>query len=191
MNPNLGTIAGLLISLPFVALADWFGWINKQRHPELAKACHGIGMLSLVAYAISCLGGPVDFIAQFVGNPGNFFWTVPAGMAAWGLGWFLLNARYAAQTIGQPHRATMIVRALLKIAVGTALWAYVGTLGRSGGWSDVAALLLHIAAVWCLSTGLTKLGLMLWGRRHGQAEQLVAGDIERQQFSWDDDRSIR
>jgi hypothetical protein len=65
---------------------------------------------------------------------------------------------------------------------GWAACAYAGVLNQSG----VIALPLHIVGVWCLATGATQLGLMWWGKKHGQAEQMVQGDITRNQFDWDD-----
>jgi fermentation-respiration switch protein FrsA (DUF1100 family) len=185
----MGEVVGCLIALPFVAFADWFGWINKQRYPELAKACHGAGMVALVADAIAHLGGLVGFTARFVAEPDNFLWVIPAGMTAWGLGWFVLNARYAALAVAH-DRPTMIVRAALKIALGVLAWAYAGALGSMPGDQFMGGL-LQIAAVWLLATGVTKLGLMLWGRKRGQAQQMVGDDIDRQKFSWDDEKSIR
>jgi hypothetical protein len=185
----MGEVVGCLIALPFVAFADWFGWISKQRYPELAKACHGVGIIALVADAIVHLGGFVTFIARFVAAPDDFLWVIPAGMTAWGLGWFVLNARYAALAVAH-DRPTMIVRATLKIALGALAWAYASALGSVPGDQLIAGL-LQIAAVWLLATGATKLGLMVWGRKRGQAEQMVAGDIEEHEFSWDDENSIR
>jgi hypothetical protein len=184
---GLGTVVAMLIALPFVALADWFGWINKQRYPELAKACHGVGMVALVAVAIGYLGGLVDFVARFVAHPGDFFWVIPAGITVWGLGWFLHYARHAALVVARPYRAVLTTRALLKLGIGSAAWAYTGVLAEFG----VIALLLQIFSVWCLSTGATQLGLMWWGKKHGQAEQMVQGDITRNQFDWDDDGTLR
>jgi hypothetical protein len=189
MNGGLGTVVALLIALPFVALGDWFKFI-KQLPPgqqELAKACHGVGMLALLAYAISLAGGLVEFIAGFVLHPDNFYWIAAVVIAAWGLGWFLLNARYAALSIGQP-RATMTIRALLKIAVGWAAWVFASSVDHSIGAGGLLGLLLHIVAVWCVATGGTKLGLMLWGKRRGQAEPMVEEDITSNQFDWDDER---
>jgi hypothetical protein len=186
MNSSLGYVAALLISLPFVALCDWFKFI-KQLPPgqqELAKACHGIGMLALLAYAIALSGGLIEFVAGLVLHAPNFYWLAPAVIAVWGLSWFLLYARYAALSIGQPSRATMIVRAVIKTALGWAVWIFAAGAGLSG-----ADLALRFVAVWCIATGGTKLALMMWGKRRDQAEPMVAGDIARQEFDWDDGRT--
>jgi hypothetical protein len=107
-------------------------------------------------------------------------------MAAWGLGWFLLNARFAAQAVGQPQRTTMIVRALLKIAGGWAAWVYAASADTSGsaGWS-LLMLALHVFAVWCVATGGTKALLMIWGGARSEAYPMVSGDIAANEFDWD------
>jgi hypothetical protein len=183
VNGGLGEVVGLLIALPFVALADWFKWI-KQLPPgqqELAKACHGIGMLALLAFWFRLAGGFGDFVAMLMLHPGNPLYWIPAGIAAWGLGWFLLNARFAAQAVVRPYRATMIVRGLIKIAGGCAIWAYARD--TEAGW---IALLLSVVAVWCMATGAAKVLLMIWGGgRGGDAYPLVADDIAVNEFDWD------
>ena len=183
MNSAPGYLFMLLISLPFAAVGDWFGWLKRQPpvQQELAKACHGIGMLALLVYAIELSGGFVDFIAALV-QEGNILWIIPAGVAVWCLGWFLLYGPYAAYAIAPPYRAAMMVRGIAKIASGWALWIIGADL------SDFAEFVLHLVAIWCLATGTTKLVLMLWGRRRDRAESMVAGNITRQQFDWDDGR---
>lgn len=177
---GLGTVVGLLIALPFTMLADWFGWINQQRYPELAKACHGAGMLALLGYAIWLAGGPIDFAAALAMHADNFCWIAPAVIAAWGLGWVLLNARFAAQSVSRPHRATMIVRALLKTAAGYGAW--ISTQGAEAWW---ITLLMSLVAVWCMATGAVKFLLMIWRGARGEAYPMVADDIAANEFDWD------
>jgi hypothetical protein len=181
---NLGEVIGLLIAAPFVAVADYFGWIKKQPpgQQELAKACHGAGMLALLWYCCSLAGGVAEYLAGLMLYPGELLQWIPVGMGAWGLAWLLLNARQAALSIAPSQRATMIMRALIKLALGWALWS----------WADAGDAwlpgLVFVVAVWCFATGGAKLLLMLWGRRSGQAEPLVTGDIAAKEFDWDEGR---
>lgn len=183
----------MLIAFPFVALADYFAWIKQQPagQQELAKACHGVGMLALLAFWFRLAGGFGDFVYGLAFRPGDPLRWIPVGMAAWGLGWFLLNARFAAQAVGRPHRATMIVRALVKIAIGWAAWAYAVSAGLPAPLHDVPALwgfvllALHVISAWCLATGITKLLLMIWGGGRGTAYPMVARDIAANEFDWD------
>jgi hypothetical protein len=194
MNGGLGEVIGLLVALPFAAFADWFKFI-KQLPPgqqELAKACHGVGMLALLAYWFRFAGGFGEFVDGLTLRPGELLHWIPLIMAVWGLGWFLLHARFAAQAVGRPHRAAMIVRGLLKIAAGWAIWAYAGSAdlpvraGGSAGWG-LLMLALHVVAVWCLATGGTKALLMIWGGPRGEAYPMVAGDIAANEFDWNDE----
>jgi len=194
MNGGLSEVVGLLIALPFVAFADWFKFI-KQMPPgqqELAKACHGIGMCALLAYWFQLAGGFGDFVYGLAVRPGDPLHWIPVVMATWGLGWFLLNARFAAQAVGRPHRTTMTIRALLKMAAGWAAWAYAGSadmpvhVGGSAGWS-LLMLALHVVAVWCLATGATKALPMIWGGPRGEAYPLVVVDIAANEFDWDNE----
>jgi hypothetical protein len=72
------------------------------------------------------------------------------------------------------------VRALIKIALGWAAWAYAARLDLSG-----AELALRAVAVWCAATGGVKFLLMVWGGGRGEAYPLVARDIEANEFHWD------
>ena len=141
MNGGLGEVIGLLIALPFVAAADYFKYI-KELPPggqqELAKACHGIGMLALLAYWFPARRRLCRFRDDAGAASRQSLYWIPVGIAASGLGWVLLNARFAAQSVVQPHRATMIVRGLIKSAVGYAIWAFA---------SDAEAPLDRAAAV--------------------------------------------
>ena len=181
----LGELIGLLIALPFVALADWFKFIKQlpSGQQELAKASHGAGMLALVVYWCALGGGLFHALAVGLRDPVSPLFWVPAVFTAWGFGWFFLNARFAALSIGPPHRATIIVRALLKIAFGWAIWVYVAPLDLSGG-----ELIGRAVALWCLATGGTKILLLLWGGSRDRAYPMVADDIEANEFSWDEDR---
>jgi len=198
-NASLGTLIGMLVALPFVAFADWFKFI-KQMPPgeqELAKACHGVGMLSLLALWFSMAGGLGSFLYGLVAHPDNLIAWIPVGIAAWGFGWFVINSPFAVQAVARPARATMTVRAMLKIGVGYAAWAYaqsgdlVAWHRDPSWWSGFVRLALYVIAVWCLATGLTKLVLMLWGGRRGKARPMVDADIAGKEFNWDDDGSIR
>lgn len=186
MNGGLGEAMGLLAALPFIALADWFSFIKQMPsgQQELAKACHGVGMLALLAYWFRLVGGFGDYVYGLVARPGELLHWVPVIMAAWGLGWFLLNARFAAQAVGQPQRATMTVRALLKIVAGWAAWSYADSAGGSAGW-HLLILVLHVVIVWCVATGATKALLMIWGGPRGEAYPMVARDIAANEFDWD------
>lgn len=178
---SLGELVGLLIALPFVALADWFKFI-KQLPPgqqELAKASHGVGMLALVVFWFGLASGSLHAVVRDLDNPVSW---IPAGFAVWGIGWFVLNARYGSLMIGPPQRGTIIVRALIKIALGWAVWAYTAHLDLSGG-----ELFLRAAALWCMATGGAKFVLLIWGSRRHEAYSLVARDIEVNQFRWDDE----
>src|SRR3954447_18617223 len=176
---SLGEVIGLLIFWPFMALADYFGWIKRQPpgHQELAKACHGAGMLALLWYCCSLAGGFAEYVAALVLHPNELLRWIPVALGAWGLGWLLLNARPAALSIAAPHRATMIKRALIKLALGWALWSWAAA---GDAWLPG---LVFILAVWCFATGGAKFLLMLWGRRQGLAEPLVAGDIAAKEFN--------
>ena len=179
-----GELVGLLIAIPFVLLGDWFKFI-KQLPPglqELAKASHGVGMVALALYWAVLAGGPASFIASGLQEPFNPVYSIPAVIGMWGLGWFFLNARIAALSIGPPHRATTVVRALIKIALGWAAWAYTADLDLSGG-----ELVVHAVALWCLATGAAKILLILWGGGRGDAYPMVAHDIEANEFRWDDE----
>jgi hypothetical protein len=182
----MGELIGALIALPFVFLSDWFGWIRQQSHPELTKACHGAGMMALLGYAIALSGGLVEFIAGFVLHPDNLLWIIALIVGAWGLGWFLLYARHAALSVGQPYRATMIVRALIKLGLGWGAWVYAAGFDRALGDTGFVGPTLRIVAVWCLATGAAKFLLMLWGKRQGRAQSMVTGDIAASEFDWND-----
>jgi hypothetical protein len=133
MSPGLGEAIGLLLAWPFMVLADWFAWIKRQPagQQELTKACHGIGMLALLGYWFSLTGGLGEFVHALRMDADNPLNWLPVVIASWGLGWFLLNARFAAQFVIGPQRATMIVRALIKIALGYAVWVYAGDAGSA------------------------------------------------------------
>lgn len=170
-------VIGLFLAVPVVAFLDWFKWIKRQPTggpQELAKACHGAGLVALLAVWFCGSGEFDDFTYGLVTQQSLLCW-LPIIVAAWGLGWLLLNARYAAQAIGRPQRATMTVRALIKIAIGGVLW-----LGAGPG-----NLLVQLPAAWCLATGGTKLLLMIWGGAREKAYPMVEQDIAAKEFDWD------
>jgi hypothetical protein len=178
MTGGIITLAVLVIAIPFAALADWFKFIKElpPGQQELAKASHGAGMLALVIY-----GGFFHFFAAGLRHElGKLVYWIPVAVAAWGLGWFLLNARFAALAIGPPHRGTIIARALIKIALGCAAWVYAAHLDLS--WAELA---LRTVAVWCVTTGGVKFLLMVCGGGRGEAYPMVARDIEANEFRWD------
>jgi hypothetical protein len=188
------TLVGLLVAMPFAAIADWFKFIRglPPGHQELTKACHGTGMLALLGSWFWLTGGIVDYVNAFVRDPGNpVMWIAPA-LVSWGLGWVLINARYAAQAIGRPHRVTLVWRSLLKLAVGGFAWSWTGAFDHPAPatdaslWPGFLSLALSVVAVWCLSTGAMKLLLMLWGGGRDEAYPLVAEDIAAHEFDWDD-----
>lgn len=169
MNDRLGELIGSLLAGPFVALADWFTFI-KQQPPglqELTKACHGVGMLALLAYGFELFGGFGNFLQGLLLRPSAPLQWIPVGMAIWGLAWVLLNARFAAQAVFRPQRGTMIGRALVKIAVA---YGALTCANATDGW---IRLLLCLFAVWCGSTGGTKLLLMVWGGRSDAQRRVV------------------
>jgi hypothetical protein len=179
-----------LIAFPFVALADWFKFIKRQPpgQQELTKACHGAGMLALLALWFSFAGGFSAYVTQLGRDAANPVIWIAAGIAAWGLGWLLLNAGFAARAIPPPHRATMIVRGLLKAALGAAAWIYAGKLpplARADLFVGLLGLGLYVLAAWCTSTGGTKVLLMLWRGSRREAYPLVARDIAANEFDWD------
>jgi hypothetical protein len=189
---GLGQAIGTLIALPFVLVADWLGWIKQQPpgQQELAKACHGVGMLALLVLWFSLVGGFDHFVFMLASQPGNPINWIPAAIAAWGLGWFLINAGFAAQSIGRPHRATMIVRSLVKIGVAYAVWSYANDNPGQymDGTRNFGIFILDAISLWCASTGITKLLLMLWGGPRGRAQPLVEKDIAAKEFNWDEGR---
>lgn len=173
----LGEFIGLLIAFPFVALAQWFQFFTRlpRGQQELAKASHGVGMLALLAYGFNLTGG---FL------PASPICWLAAGIGAWGLGWFCLNARFAALMIGPPDRGAIIARALMKIALGWAVWSYTSRLVDVSGFEVVS----RPVAVWCMATGGTKFLLLLWGGgRRLPARPLVDANIQDTEFDWDDD----
>lgn len=183
---------GFLLALPLLALVDWFTWINRQPRgqQELTKACHGVGMLALLAFWFWVTGGFPGFVRDLSVQPDNLTNWIPAMIAAWGLGWFLLNAGFAAQAVTRPHRWTMIVRGLMKLALGYAVWTYAHEADiasrphEASIWSGLFLLILHLVAVWCLATGAAKVLLMMWGGRRGRAHAMVTHDIATKEFDW-------
>ena len=151
-NTNLGEVIGLLLAWPFVALADYFGFIKRQPPglQELTKACHGAGMLALLAYGFELAGGFADFVQGLLAYPSAPLQWIPVGMAVWGLAWVALNARFAVQTVCGPARGTMIGRALVKLALAYGAWAFADDA------DGLIRLVLSFAAVWCAATGGTK-----------------------------------
>src|SRR5882757_6288016 len=131
---NLGTFIGLLIAAPFVAVADWFRFLNRlpPGRQELAKACHAAGILALLVYAFAITGGIGEFFTAWTLHREDPVYWIPGAIAAAALIWFLLYARFAARAVVQPQRGVMIVRALAKIALGWALWAYMERADLSG-----------------------------------------------------------
>jgi hypothetical protein len=184
---------GFLLALPLLALVDWFTWINRQPRgqQELTKACHGVGMLALLAFWFWVTGGLPDFVRKLSVQPDDLTNWIPAMIAAWGLGWFQLNAGFAAQAVIRPHRSTTIVRGLIKLALGYAVWTYAHEADiasrphEASIWSGLFLLILHLVAVWCLATGATKVLLMMWGGRRGRAHAMVTDDIAAKEFDWD------
>jgi hypothetical protein len=182
---NLGEVIGLFLAAPFVALADWFKFLKylPPGQQELTKACHGAGMLALVALWFSFESGVSGYIADLARNPGSLFLWIPAGIAAWGAGWLLLNSSFAARALG-PHRATMRLRGLLKSALGGTVWSYAGMLAQGQG-NTLITLVLYVFATWCLATGATRFVLTLGGGPRGDAHGLVERNIRSNEFDWD------
>ena len=87
-------------------------------------------------------------------------WSILGTVAGGALIWFLVYARVASRAVVGPQRGVMIVRALVKIALGWAVWAYMKRADLSG--FEIA---LRVVAVWCVATGAVQLLLMLWGGR--------------------------
>jgi hypothetical protein len=178
------SVVGMLIALPVIALVDWFAWLNMlpTGQQELAKACHGAGLLALLAFWFWSTGSFDSFLYDLVTHPEYPVRWIPVALVALGLGWLLLNAGFASQAIGRPQRGAMIVRAIVKLGLGYAAWSYT----VPAGWGrPILVLLLHLAAVWCAATGGAKLLLMLWGYRREQAYPMVAKDIAANEFDWD------
>jgi hypothetical protein len=179
----LGELIGCLIALPFVMLADWHKFLKRlpPGEQELTKACHGAGIVALVVYWAVLTGGFFHFLALGIHNLVNPMFGIPAVIAAFGVGWFILYARFGAISIGPPHRSAQTMRALLKVALGIAVWSYAGHLDLSG-----FELLVRAAAMWCMATGGTKFILMIWGRSSGDAYSMVEHDIDAHEFHWDE-----
>jgi hypothetical protein len=171
----LGEAIWQLIALPFVALSHWFQFFRRlpRGQQELAKASHGAGMLALLAYGINLSG---DFLLS---SPICWF---TAAIGAWGLGWFCLNASFAAQMIAPPDRGAIIGRALIKMVIGWALWSDTSDLVDLSGFEFI----VHPVAVWCMATGGTKFLLMLWGGGRRPAYPLIGRNIRETEFDWDD-----
>jgi hypothetical protein len=180
---SLGELVGLLIALPFVMLADWHKFLKRlpPGEQELTKACHGAGIVVLVVYWASLTGGVFHFLGLGLRNLVNPVFWMPAAIAAFGAGWFILYARFGAISIGPPHRSAQTMRALLKIALGFFVWAYTARLDLSG-----FELVVRAAAMWCMATGATKFILMIWGRSTGDAYSMVEHDIDVHEFHWDE-----
>jgi hypothetical protein len=180
---SLGELVGLLIALPFVMLADWHKFLKHlpPGEQELTKACHGAGIVVLVVYGAVLTGGIFHFLALGLRNLVNPVFCIPAGIASFGAGWFILYARFGAIAIGPPHRSAQTMRALLKIALGFVVWSYTARLDLSG-----FELLVRAAAMWCMATGATKFILMIWGRGTGDAYTMVEHDIDVHEFHWDE-----
>jgi len=180
---SLGELVGLLIALPFVMLADWHKFLSRlpPGEQELAKACHGAGIVVLVVYWAVLTGGVFHFLGLGLRNLANPMFWMPAAIAAFGAGWFILYARFGALTIGPPRRSAQTIRALLKIALGIVVWSYTARLDLSG-----FELLVRAAAMWCMATGATKFILMIWGRSSGDAYTMVEHDIDAHEFRWEE-----
>jgi hypothetical protein len=176
-------LAALLIALPFVMLADWHKFLSRlpPGEQELAKACHGAGIVVLVVYWAVLTGGIFHFLALGIHNLVNPMFWIPAAIAAFGAGWFILYARFGAIAIGPPRRSAQIIRALLKIALGSVVWSYTARLDLSG-----FELVVRAAAMWCIATATTKFILMIWGRSTGDAYSMVADDIDVNEFRWEE-----
>lgn len=172
MNDNsLATFIGSLIAAPFVAVADWFRFLNRLPlgRQELAKACHAAGILALLLYAFAVTSGLDEFFTAWALHRGDPVYWIPAMIAAAAGIWFLLYARFAARAVVRPQRGVMIVRALVKIALGWAVWAYAMHADLSG--FEIA---LRAAAVWCVVTGAIQFLLMLCGGRSNALPRIVA-----------------
>jgi hypothetical protein len=179
----LGELIGALIALPFVMLADWHKFLKRlpPGEQELTKACHGAGIVVLVVYWAVLTGGVFHFLGLGLHNLVDPMFSIPAVLACFGVGWFMLYASFGAVAIGPPHRRAQTIRALLKIALGVVVWSYTAHLDLSG-----FELLVRVAAMWCMATGATKFILMIWGRSTGDAYGMVAHNIDADEFRWDD-----
>ena len=180
---SAGVFIGCLLAAPFVALADWLTWIQRQPpgQQELAKVCHGAGMVTLIIWSLEVTNGFFPSLTYLVLDPHNPLYWIPVVIFVWGLGWVLLNVRTALLTAKSAQRATMMVRALLKLGVGYAIWSFARDIDAS-----VPAVMVGMVGVWCLATGGTKFALMFLGGS-GKARGLVDRDIRSKEFHWDDE----
>ena len=173
MWPPLGMLCAALLLLGLVVRPVlYFRWINSHdlRSRELTKACHGAGILALAAVVVSEAS-----LAAVSSNPA--LWIPLSVMTAWG-GLWLVTSGLAFKRLGSqgPLDSVLIVRALVKIAIGGAvlrflpfgvsqlLWGGLHIL-QAPDWTAAVVLLAYIAgwfvAFWCVVTGSTKLLLML------------------------------
>ena len=177
---GLITLAFLLLAAPFGMLADWFKFIKNQPRgqQELAKASHGAGVLMLLVYWFN--SGASYYVTPLLRLAGPLGWMIVVATAAWGIGWFCLNAGFAARALVAPERGTIIARSLIKIAIGCVVWICAGLLGVLD-----FAFVPRTVAVWCLTTGGTKFLLMVWGGGRAPARPLMDENIQASEFTWE------
>jgi hypothetical protein len=175
----LAVIAAYLLKVLF-RFRYYFRWINSHpdiRSRELAKACHGAGMIAI--------GGLIIGLSRATGGDdaaGTAFWVV-SPLFLLGLFWFCSSGFvvFRSGSAGALDNE-QLVRGALKCAVGWAFLQYnpipaFAAFPRILEAPDnevlgifLAVTILHFVAVWCVATGATKFLLLLLAkirfRRH-------------------------
>lgn len=177
------TVLGLLAALPFVAVWDYFQFVERQppERRELVKASHGAGVIALAAFLIWLPQGAQgfgDLAGALRAEPENPAYWVPVAVLAWGLLWLVTGWHRAVKF----RDARIIARALVKIALGVGVFVYLRDHDLAAGRDAAAAwgflvLGLYLAAVWCVVTGTTKTLILTAGG--GKALRLVNRQIRQ------------
>jgi hypothetical protein len=202
------TLIVYLAALPFALVSDVVFWFKRARTTsdvranELAVASHGAGFLALAVLAV-CVAGSSQAMRFMLNAPdasADWLHRVGALLAvAWavaGLLWFFSGARRSLAWAGF-RDSRLIMRAVVKIGFGAALWWAVWYPPASWPrdvllWMayaramPISRVCIDAAVVWLVVTGAVKL-LLVVVPRFASARGLVEEDIEAQRFDWGDE----
>ena len=191
-------IIGLLVLLPFVAAWSYFGKMRTldPHSAALIKSSHGAGMVALGAWVLAALSAPIRSFDVGAGlSPGALLW-VPVAVAGFGFYWLVTGWRKARRLGEHPGDEFLVVRSVVKVAVGIA-----GFVLLSSGYRfldrDVWALVLDVqwliraAAIWCVVTGAARFVLLLAVKRRPRSAPQAAPFTRGHADDADRDNALR
>jgi len=157
----MGELVAILISIPFVLVADWFKFLRElpPRQAELTRASHGVVLIVLAAILPSKLEGLVDRQLLLTGAVAPFWF---------GLYWLCIGY---ARSYG-PRDMQLICRAALRFVVGVVLSV---SKHRFGYPHEFVYILVNAFAWWMMITAGVKLLLLLRGVRPLVVDPVVTG----------------